>query len=316
MTTLAALLALGCSATGSTSVADTPPPSAGHALVYHSGLGAVLLVNGGLGGHSSPPSSARTTIWRWTGSEWTVLSDAGPPIRNLGGVAYDARRNRLVMYGGTYSQNLSYDDTWEWDQASGWQQKEVSGPGIRDHVEMVYDATRERVVLYGGQLPGNEFPRDTWTWDGTSWQQLHESGPAGRVHYGLVYDPGTQRTYLFGGSVPASGRSGETWYLAAAGWTPAAPAIDPRSHARLGATSHGVILVGGFPESAATSLQRLMDTGWVSENPAGHPGARYMTAMAYDPVRQVTVLFGGGVGNAVLADTWEYHQSTGWQQKQ
>jgi hypothetical protein len=276
MTTLAALLAFGCSATGSTSVADPPPPSAGHVLVYHSGLGAVLLVNGGLGGHSSPPSSARTTIWRWTGSEWTVLSDAGPPIRNLGGVAYDARRNRLVMYGGTHSQNLSYDDTWEWDQASGWQQKEVSGPGTRDHVEMVYDATRERVVLYGGQLPGNEFPRDTWTWDGTSWQQLHESGPAGRVHYGLVYDPGTQRTYLFGGSVPGSGRSGETWYLAAAGWTPAAghrPTLpratwrhvarrDPggwvsRECRHVAATSHGHRL--GFRKSGRPSRCALHD---------------------------------------------------------
>ena len=38
-----------------------PPASAGHALVYHAGLHAVLLVNAGLGGMTSPPSSTPTT---------------------------------------------------------------------------------------------------------------------------------------------------------------------------------------------------------------------------------------------------------------
>lgn len=310
--------AASCTSTTPTPPGESPPASVGHALVYHAGLNAVLLVNAGLGGHTSPPASFRTTLWRWTGTAWSVLNDQGPPIRNLGGVAYDARRNKLVMYGGTYSQDLSYHDTWEWDATTGWEQKQVTGPGTRDHVEMVYDATLERIVLYGGQITTSNFPRDTWSWDGSAWQQLHATGPAGRVHYGLAYDPGTQRTYLFGGVVPGSGDSGETWHLSPTGWITAAAAITPRSHARLGITSGGMILLGGFPASEAASVRRFTAGGWVADNQTGQPSARYMTSMAYDPLRQVTVLFGGAAhgSDALLNDTWEYHQSTGWQLRQ
>jgi hypothetical protein len=48
-----------------------------------------------------------------------VLDSNGPPIRNLGGVAYDAERIVLVLYGGTYSATLSYDDTWDWREVGG-----------------------------------------------------------------------------------------------------------------------------------------------------------------------------------------------------
>jgi hypothetical protein len=286
--------------------------------VYHAGLNAVLLVNAGLGSSSSPPSSARTTLWRWTGSDWTVLNDQGPPVRNLGGVAYDALRNRLVMFGGTYSQDLNYGDTWEWDPAGGWQEKQVQGPGNRDHVKMVYDAALQRVVMYGGQVNVTTFPADTWTWDGTTWERIHTTGPTGRVHYGLAFDAASQRTYLFGGAVPGAGRSGDTWYLAASGWTSAALATTARSHAELAVSSRGLLLVGGFPAGQAATVQRLTSTGWTEDAQPGHPGSRYLTATAYDPVRQVTVLFGGGPhgANTLLNDTWEFHESTGWVRKQ
>ena len=140
--------------------AAAPPSSAGHALVYHSALRAVVLVNAGLGGMSSPSSSSRTVLWRWDGRSWTVLDSSGPPVRNLGGVAYDSHRDRIVLYGGSYSQDLVYDETWEWSPSSGWTRRDVEGPGRRDHTDMVYDAERRRVVLFGGQTtPGSPLRR-------------------------------------------------------------------------------------------------------------------------------------------------------------
>jgi hypothetical protein len=50
---------------------------------------------------------------------------------------------------------------------------------------------------------------------------------------------------------------------------------------------------------------------WRSLAPANPPPARDIHAMAYDSARQKFVLFGGrGIGNSVLADTWEYDPQT------
>jgi hypothetical protein len=312
---LAVTPAVGCNSDKPVTPQDVvrPPASAGHALVYHAGLHAVLLVNAGLGGMTSPPASTPTTLWKWTGQRWDVLDANGPPIRNLGGVAYDAERNVLVLYGGTYSATLSYDDTWEWRVAGGWEQKNVSGPGKRDHTEMAYDAVRKRVVLFGGQLDPTTFPSDTWEYDGTAWQQITPpSGPTGRVHHTLAYDPASSRVLLFGGGQPATGDKGDTWAWNGAAWTSAAAEIAPRTHAKLGLTSRGVILFGGLGSSLPTLL--LQNSQWQPDNQPNAPGARYLTAMAYDPERNVTVLYGGGnpSSDALFADTWEYSAASGW----
>jgi hypothetical protein len=112
----------------------------------------VLLVNAGLGGATSPPSTERTKLWAWDGTRWSVLDAAGPPIRNLGGVAFDTAREMLVLHGGSYSAQLSYGDTWEWRSGRGWAEVQASGPGARDHSQMAYDAPRARIVLFGGRV--------------------------------------------------------------------------------------------------------------------------------------------------------------------
>jgi hypothetical protein len=290
-----------------------PPPSAGHALVYHDALGSVLLVNAGLGGMDSPSSSARTLIWRWSGTEWSALDSMGPPIRNLGGVAYDSAREVLVLYGGSYSLDLVYADTWEWTPREGWRQRDVTGPGKRDHTALAYDQLLRRVILYGGQETLESFPPDTWTWDGSRWERVATTGPGSRFHHTLVYDPERGRTILFGGIQPGAGDRGDTWSWSGTEWQRAASLTTPRSHGRLGVSRDGLLLLGGM-ERAPPLLLGPRDTSWVVMASATAPSARYLTAMAYDPARGVTVLFGGGeVGSdRLLADTWEYSSNSGW----
>jgi len=68
-------------------------------------------LNAGLGGASSPAASTPTRIWRWDGARWSAIDSSGPPIRSLAGVAYDSDRNVVVMFGGSYSLALVYDET-------------------------------------------------------------------------------------------------------------------------------------------------------------------------------------------------------------
>ena len=269
----------------------------------------MLLVNAGLGGMSSPPSNARTVLWRWNGQSWTALDSSGPPVRNLGGVAYDSHRDRLVLYGGSYSADLVYDETWEWSSSGGWSKRDVAGPGRRDHTDMVYDVERRRVVLFGGQSTPGVLASGTWTWDGAAWQEIPSNSVPGRIHHTMTYDVAGRRALLFGG-VATGGTAGDTWAWTGTAWQPAAAPTTPRSHARMSTSANGVILVGGFPTTAGVA--HLIDGSW-SLTSTG-PGARYLSALAYDPERQVTVLFGGGdpATDQLLNDTWEYSPANGW----
>ena len=54
---------------------------------------------------------------------------------------------------------------------------------------------------------------------------------------------------------------------------------------------------------------------WRSVNMDGPP-TRYLTAVAYDTVRRVLVMYGDGAteGMSLYADTWEFNGST-WQRR-
>lgn len=295
---------------------QTPPASVGHVLVYHDSLRSVLLVNAGLGARSSPPVTTPTAIWRRTGSHWTKVDSAGPPIRNLGGVAYDIARNALVLYGGSYDLTHEYGDTWEWRPDAGWRQASVSGPGIRSHIDMVYDAEGKRVVLFGGQIGIDSFPADTWTWDGNQWTQVATQGPLPRVHHTMLYDPVAKQVVLFGGYAAWAGRDlGDTWKWNGQAWAQVAPDITSRTHARMGRTPAGkIILIGGMGAGGTgQTVMSLESGGWQSTTQPGAPLPRYLPALVFDPARGATVLFGGGDPNSdrLYDDTWEY-DGQGW----
>ena len=106
-------------------------------------------------------------------------------------------------------------------------------------------------MLHGGQAVPPLYPAETWTWDGTTWERQVASGagPGGRIHYGMTYDATAQRVLLFGGVLPGSGTLGDTWAWTGS-WSSAANAASPRSHAELGMSASGAIVVGGFDQGA------------------------------------------------------------------
>jgi hypothetical protein len=296
-----------------------PPASAGHALVYAPDLELTLLVNAGLGGMSGPAVSAQTRVWGWNGMAWTVLDSAGPPVRNLGGVAYDSRRRVLVMHGGSYDLANMYGETWEWSRTGGWRRINISGPGVIDHTQMTFDVERGVTVLFGGQPNPQSVKRETWEYDGTSWRLATSTGPVGRVHHALQYDPVTKRVLLFGGYAPGGSDLGDTWSWDGTAWIQLAGGVPPRTHAsmayhrRLG----GMLLVGGMNVSSGVGALIRRTSGWADVPASPQPQARYLTGVAYDERRDVLVLFGGGDagGNALFADTWEF-DGTSWRRVQ
>jgi len=291
-----------------------PATSAGHNLVYSDDLEMVLLTNAGLGGANAPAPSARTRIWGWTGAEWRVIDSAGPPVRNLAGVAYDTRRHMLVMHGGTYDLGRSYGETWEWARQTGWRQFTGAGPGVRDHTQLAFDAERGRAVLFGGSgTDPNVAFGDTWEFDGARWERVATTGPAARVHHAMQYDPGLKRVVVFGGFTPGGADLGDSWAWDGTRWTSIAPSITPRTHARMAyhRRLNALLVAGGFGLSSLGVITRR-DAGWALLASSPEPSARYLTDVAYDAKRDVLVLFGGGdpAGNSLYADTWEFDGTT------
>ena len=312
--TALAVVVASCQTSPGEEGAIQPPPSAGHALVYHDSLGMVLLLNGGLGNaNDSQRASEPTRIWAWRDHRWTVIDSSGPPVRNLAGVAYDCRRNRLVMHGGSSALGVTLGETWEWGEGQ-WVLRTGAGPGPRDHVTMAYDPRRGRIVLFGGQVTVDSFPRDTWEWDGTTWTVAATAGPAPRVHYGMQFDSASGRILLYGGYQPGVQDLGDLWAWNGTQWTSLGQGAA-RTHMVL--SQHGrmgsVVALGGMGSTAVSSFMSLLTNNqWVDQGGTAPP-ARYLAGAAYDARQGVLVVFGGGnpAGMDLFRDTWE-HDGTTW----
>jgi hypothetical protein len=62
----------------------------------------------------------------WDGTSWSSKAITGPVRRSRAAMAFDAARNRIVLFGGGFR-----GDTWEWDGAN-WAQKASRGPTPRE----------------------------------------------------------------------------------------------------------------------------------------------------------------------------------------
>jgi hypothetical protein len=288
-------------------------------MVYHEGLGQLVLLDCYHQGQNTVP----TRIWGWTGQRWALLAGEGdPPGRDVGGAAYDSRRQRVVVYGGLFLGLPDCNrDTWEWDQ-QGWTKREATAPAPCNHFKMTYDAARRAIVLFGGQSEQQQQLAQTWTWDGTAWLEVTPAGadtapsPPSRAHFGFVYDRLHEQTLLYGGY---NGRVfSDFWSWDGTAWR-ALPSGGPGSRSHLGMAldeNAGALVIFGGATTASTYNSLVGETWvwtgdtWTQATGAG-PSARGLPAMAYDPQRKTILLYGGFTQEGDFADTWEW-DGNGW----
>jgi hypothetical protein len=96
-----------------TALGSASPPRSHARMTFHRRLGA-LVVAGGL------PSSAGIDLLVNRGGAWTPLpSPSEPPARYLTDIAYDGRRDVMVLFGGgAPTGSTLFEDTWEFDGAT------------------------------------------------------------------------------------------------------------------------------------------------------------------------------------------------------
>jgi hypothetical protein len=198
-----------------------PPIRSGHRMVWDAARGEIVL----FGGVISGLGVVYNDTWVWNGETWTQKTPANSPAPRSGfAMAYDAPRQRVVVFGGSVGSQGT-QETWLWDGNNWTLADPATKPPGSGGSAMTYDAAREEIVLFSDW-------NQTWTWNGVNWTQRSSPVfPVSRSNPAMAYDPIRQVVHLNGGS----GRR-ETWSWDGSGWTELAPADSP-----LGTQFHAMV---------------------------------------------------------------------------
>ncbi|MEW6208779.1 MAG: kelch repeat-containing protein [Acidobacteriota bacterium] len=273
------------------------------------------------GGVANGPSGLTLVndTWVWDGTTWTQkFPTTSPQARSRHRLAYDAARQKVVLFGGT-GNGVIFSDTWVWDGTTWTQETPPTSPPTRSDYAMAYDAARQQVLLFGGYTgdSGNPGSNETWVWDGTTWtQKFPSSSPEPRLASSMAYDVVRQQILLFGGVDPNVGSGlvlGDTWVWDGTTWIQKFPSTTPQARyspamAYDGARGQVILFGGGLSDSSLVSDTWVWDgSNWTQRLPATSPPARIYSGIAYDAARMQVLLFGGSSNaftHILLNDTW------------
>jgi N-acetylneuraminic acid mutarotase len=255
--------------------------------------------------------------WRYTNGDWTPLTVTVPTNCLDPNAAYDTDRGKLVML-------CSTSATWEWDGAAWTEITTKTQPTNRQFSQMVYDANIKKTVLFGGY--NSNYIDQTWTWDGTLWTRVKNNPAPSRALATMWYDPLMKKTVMYGGVGRLSSedritRYSDMWTFDGSGWTELKPAgatpgtrygalsaVDPRTGK--------LMLFGGLRLDLEGTVQKQVFVNdqwewdgskqtWTKITTATVPPARENGGIAYDPLRDEMVMFGGYAGY-YLSDVWAF----------
>jgi N-acetylneuraminic acid mutarotase len=306
-----------------TLLGSQPPGRDGHGFVYDSKADRFIVFGGAVSGTEFTNS---TWSYDYTNNSWmNITPTVGPSPRAGAGIAYDSDVDRVVLFGGSLAGNDFAGDTWSFDYSNDtWSDRSPSSaPAPRSISSMVYDNLANRTILFGGGGASGPFD-DTWTYHyGTnSWELLNANSPGALFGSSMTYDTAVDRVLLFGGAILGVTPvwMNDTWVLSVAAktWTNAYATTSPA--ARAGASlaydsiSDVTLLFGGSNTFANNPSGYFNDTWaynatanvWSDVTPVHSPTPRVLSGLAYDPVAERTVLFGGDESGVPYADAWAF----------
>jgi hypothetical protein len=172
-----------------TMIASSGPPSRySHSMAFNSATAAAVLFGGSHNG---------TDTWELFGTSWQqIATPHSPGARTYGAMAYDARTNHMILFGGANPSFTTLSDTWRYNGVD-WTQVATSMPALYG-ASAAYDTSRERIVLFGGRSTANsnrtfEFFDNAWT------ERFPANPPTGRYGGAAAYLPG-RGVHVFGGA--------------------------------------------------------------------------------------------------------------------
>lgn len=164
---------------------------------------------------------------------WTQVTTTGdaPSPRSNPAVAYDAARDRMIVYGGNTSNSglspTGVDDTYALDLATNtW--SAIAGDGPPPRYAHAYAQTATRFYVFGGTASFDGFLNDTWFFDFATdtWTRITPSGTPPTLRFGAVLfvheeTAGDRLVVATGHDLTAMGNLNDLWQLdvATGAWT-------------------------------------------------------------------------------------------------
>lgn len=190
--------------------------------------------------------------------------------------------------------------------------------GERSEHTLVADTRLGRLLLFGGKADadsGAAMRNDLWAWTESGWKNITPSLgqlPAVRAGHGAAYDALRGRMVVFGGEGDG-GLLRDTWEWDGAHWRRIATTTAP-SPRRTPLTYHegleAAVLFSG--DASKSDLWTYDGAEWRDITPSVGPlpPGRIGHGIAYDPLRDRLVVFGGEAADGTpLNDLWEWDGS-------
>jgi hypothetical protein len=315
---LIASLSSGVPFVGADLPTPAPRPRIDYAMAYVPFRHAVAMH----GGWYSPRWIPISEVWEWNGQVWSPWETSGAPAFAHHSMVFDSKRNVLVVCGRETPNRGSYQ-MWEYD-GSKWSQRAniPIGASAQGDIKIAYDIARNRVVLYAARTKATT---ETWEYDGKSWQQIKSAHQPVRCDDGalLQYDEAQHKTVLVGEDRTgnnlltwdghewsADGGTGtQTWLWDGSDWTQIEGQQPPKA-------IWGGIAFDALHQQVVLLTTRMetwvLQRGWRQRHPSTSPtpAPNGFFAMAYDPIRRVTVFFGGESRQGGLEKNWVYPDTT------
>lgn len=283
--------------------AQSPSPRDSACVAYDSARQCVVLFGGF-------DLAARNDTWEWNGTTWTpVAVPVPPPATAYTPMAYDAARARTVLVVGNASGTAEH---WEYDGA-GWTQ--LTPPPFPPPLGLVFDAARSETLAFGSS-DASAYRAIVHAWNGTTWAPRGDLGTVpyeGNAFAAATGPSGATLRRFSGMGFAPSTVVDSLWEFDGATWTQLASGGLPGRAPAAMWSMPGATFVFGGRDATNTLLGdtwRWNGTAWAQLGSG--PSPRQHTAVAFDPVQNVAVLFGGDNG-FLLADTWTFDGTT-WQQ--
>ncbi len=271
------------------------------------------------------PGVGQTWEYDAHASLWSLRNPpASPPGQYDASMVYDARADRIILFGGDGYGGAWFDQTWAYDYVNDtWANlNPATAPAGRNTFGMVYDSRADRVILFGGYTGASgtlEFG-DTWAYDfwTNRWTNLSPaSSPSARSLLAMAYDSASDVTIMYGG-VGMFGDMTDTWAFTYGtdNWTQLRPRVVPfavrGSAMAYDARADRAVLAGGMClGSNGTMGTWTFDFGvdeWTRLELPVLPPCLGQAGIAYDSNSNTTILFGGfAVGSVGLSnETWGF----------
>jgi len=303
--------------------ADRPFGRIDYAMAYVPFFHAVMMY----GGWAPPRWVPTNEAWTWDGATWSRLETSGAPAFAHHTMAFDSKRNLLVICGRPTPHEGSEYQIWEFNGKT-WQRREnlpVSASAQGDP-KMTYDSHRNRLVLYVALTAGTSA---VWEYNGHSWElakPAHEPMRCDDNGCQWQYDPDLKKSILVGEERTVSpnnplawdgrewgmqGGSGtQTWLWDGKDWERVSGEQPPRAvwgGMTFDAARHRLLLVNTRMETWT-----FTQNNWAKLSPPNspQPEPNGFFGVAYDPQHKNSLFFGGESRQSQLEKEWTYPETT------